>query len=86
MTRLEKINELRKLEQTKAKFEGALNDISDSYCKEVSMHLYIDSDAFDSKRKYVGGEIDVTKPLLKFYIKKEIETLENEINKLIGAL
>ena len=86
MTRLKKINELKKLEITKTNFENALNDISDFYCKNVYMYINIDGTAVKEKRKYNGEGIEINKPVLEIYIKHEIEVLEKKINELIGEL
>ncbi len=86
MTRLEKIVKLKELEQRKVEFENIKSDVIDYYCKEVSITVQYNSDAYHTRRKYDGDSVDVDKDAFVAYLKLEIEKLESQINMLIARL
>lgn len=86
MSRLETINKLKNAEERKQSFEAILNDVSDFYCKEVSLTVQYNSTAYHNRREYDHHPVDVDKTLFIVYLKHEIASLEENITVLIGEL
>ena len=87
MDRLEVFKNLHELELKKAKLENLCNDVSDYYCKGVSISALLNTSAFDSKRKYLDGEnVNIDKSHFVRFLNQEIKSVENEITLLLDKL
>jgi hypothetical protein len=86
MKRYELILTLQGLEENKNKFEKLLSDVEDYYFKSAEVSATLETNQHEYKRKYDGSGITVNNGLFKEYLKSEIITHENKIQKIIVEL
>jgi chaperonin cofactor prefoldin len=87
MNRLEIFTKLQELETTKTELNNLLDDVSDYYCKGVEIAAVLDTNTFESKRKYAeGNRISLNKSRFADFLKLEIKGIDSEISTLLGKL
>ena len=85
-TRLELVTELKSVVERKHDFKDLLADVSDFYTDEVAIIVSLNTNAYQSRKKYHGDSIDVNKEIFMAYANLEINKLEEREMEIIREL
>lgn len=82
--RLDILNKLVVLEESKKQLEDLLHDMGSQYTSEVIIHVYPQTTLYS--RRFEDSEVKTTFLLFKQYIQKELEEAEKQVAKLFAEL
>jgi uncharacterized protein with von Willebrand factor type A (vWA) domain len=86
MSRLETIVKLKTAEERVQDIKAAIHDVTNRYCKDVSITIQLNTDAYPYDIKYDGSPINVNKTAIHLFLRQELEKVEKQIKVLIGEL
>jgi hypothetical protein len=86
MSRMEVISNLANCEQRLQQFKALLADTNDYYFKKAHITVSLETTAYDSRREYHDGSLQVDNKLFREYIECEIDKLEDHARLLISQL